>query len=150
MSTLIYTRGLPASGKSTWAKAWVAQDVGGRVRVNKDDLRDMAHGGEFVKGATEQHINAIRDSIILELLRSGVDVVCDDTNLPERTGHHLHQLAAKVGASVQVKDFTHVPLGVCIQRDAARPRSVGEHVIRDMHRALLAKRPQPPRPVPRR
>ena len=41
MPKLILTRGIPASGKSTWAKAWVQEDPQRRVRVNRDDLRRM-------------------------------------------------------------------------------------------------------------
>ncbi|MEV0996880.1 AAA family ATPase [Nonomuraea sp. NPDC050202] len=143
MSTLIYTRGLPASGKSTWAKQWVAENVGGRARVNKDDLRAMAHNSEFVPGVTEQRINTVRDSTILGLLTAGVDVVCDDTNLPQRVARGLHQLAAKAGADVHVRDFTTVPLQVCLERDAARPQSVGEKVIRGMHERYLKGRTLP-------
>jgi predicted kinase len=39
MGKLILTRGVPASGKSTWAKAWVEEDPLNRVRVNRDNLR---------------------------------------------------------------------------------------------------------------
>ena len=41
MSKLIITRGLPASGKSTWAKQWVLEDPEHRVRINQDDIRLM-------------------------------------------------------------------------------------------------------------
>ncbi|MEU4513213.1 AAA family ATPase [Nonomuraea wenchangensis] len=143
MSTLIYTRGLPASGKSTWARQWVAEHVGGRARVNKDDLRAMVHNGQFVPGVTEQRINTVRDAAILGLLAAGVDVVCDDTNLPQRVARGLHQLAAKAGADVHVRDFTTVPLQVCLERDAARPRPVGEEVIRGLHNRYLKGRKRP-------
>lgn len=33
--------GLPASGKSTWAKQWVLEDPEHRVRINQDDIRLM-------------------------------------------------------------------------------------------------------------
>ena len=39
MSKLIITRGLPASGKSTWAKQWVLEDTENRVRINQDDIK---------------------------------------------------------------------------------------------------------------
>ena len=38
---VILTVGLPASGKSTWAKEQVSQNPGQYKRVNKDDLRAM-------------------------------------------------------------------------------------------------------------
>lgn len=37
--TLIITRGLPASGKSTFARAWVEEDPGNRVEINRDSTR---------------------------------------------------------------------------------------------------------------
>lgn len=47
MNTLTITRGLPGSGKSTWAKAWTAADPTCRARVNRDDLRlNDAESGE--------------------------------------------------------------------------------------------------------
>ncbi|MEU4703375.1 AAA family ATPase [Nonomuraea dietziae] len=149
MSTLIATRGLQGSGKSTWARAWVAEDIGGRARVNKDDLRAMVHDSIHITGVTEQRINTARDAAITSLLRAGLDVVCDDTNLPQRVIRDLATLAAKEGAGFEVRDFTGVPLEVCIERDAARPRPVGEKVIRATHDRFLKGRALPlPLPEP--
>lgn len=41
MAKLIITRDLPASGKTTWARSWVAEDPIHRTRVNRDDIRAM-------------------------------------------------------------------------------------------------------------
>ena len=41
---LVVTRGLPASGKTTWAQAWVADDPTRYARVSRDDLRAMLFG----------------------------------------------------------------------------------------------------------
>ena len=43
------TKGLPASGKSTWAKLEVARSKGKTKRINKDDLRDMIDAGTWSK-----------------------------------------------------------------------------------------------------
>jgi predicted kinase len=137
MPTLHVTRGLPGSGKTHWAKAWVAEDPAARARVNRDDLRGMIHDGRFVKGVTEPQIVAARDAVILGLLRRGADAVSDDTNLPQRTVRDLARLARQAGAGLEVHDFTDVPLDLCIERDAARDRTVGEQVIRDMHARFL-------------
>lgn len=137
MSTLTVCRGLPASGKTTWARAWVAEDPGNRVRINRDDIRAMAHNGTFIKGVTEPRVIAIRDAQILALLQAGGDVVSDDTNLPARTVRDLAKLARQAGADVRIRDFTDVPLEVCIERDAARVKSVGEDVIRGMYDRFL-------------
>lgn len=38
---IILTRGIPGSGKSTWAKTWVAESPETRIRLNWDDMRNM-------------------------------------------------------------------------------------------------------------
>jgi predicted kinase len=145
MPTLIITRGLPASGKSTRARAWVDARRAHRARVNRDDLRTMLDYGVFEKGVTEPRILAARDALILGLLAKGLDVICDDTNLPQRSARDLARLARRAGAGFEVEDFTDVPLETCIERDAARgdKKPVGEAVIRDMHARYLAGRVLP-------
>ncbi|MEV8022145.1 AAA family ATPase [Streptomyces sp. NPDC086554] len=147
MPTLHFTRGLPASGKTTWARAWTAENRSGRARVNRDDLRAMLDSGEHIKGVTEKRVMAVRDTAILDLLRRGYDVVCDDTNLPQRVARDLARLADRAGAELQVHDFTHVPLDTCLERDAAREPSVGEDTIRALHLRFLAGK-QSPLPMP--
>lgn len=143
MPTLHITRGLPGSGKTYWAGTWTAEDPKHRVRVNRDDLRDMLDDGRFIHGVTEQRVIAARDASILALLRKGVDVVCDDTNLKQRVMRDLAKLAKQAGAELEVHDFTDVPVELCIDRDDARDRTVGEQVIRDMHARFLNGRALP-------
>ena len=145
VTTLLITRGLPASGKSTYARAWVADDRAHRARVNRDDLRTMVDDGVFEQGVTEPRILAARDSLVLALLGNGLDVIVDDTNLPQRVASDLFRLARSAGADFAVEDFTDVPVGLCIERDAARTdkKPIGETVIRDMHARFLAGRQLP-------
>lgn len=120
MATLVITRGLPGCGKTTYARAWVTEDREHRARVNRDDIRAMLDHGEFVKGVTEPRVLAARDALILALLGKGLDVICDDTNLPQRTARDLARLAKRARAGFEVVDLTGVPWEECIQRDAAR------------------------------
>ncbi|WP_371793116.1 AAA family ATPase [Streptomyces sp. NBC_01471] len=143
MPTLHFTRGLPASGKTTWARSWTAENRAGRVRVNRDDLRAMLNSSEHIKGVTEKRVMAVRDATILELLHQGYDVVCDDTNLPQRVARDLARLADRAGAALDVHDFTHVLLDTCLERDAAREASVGEDTIRGLHQRFLAGKSSP-------
>lgn len=132
--TLHITRGLPASGKTTWAKAWVAEDPTSRARVNRDDLRAMLHDGVWKGHPTEKQVIAARDKVIAALLRQGVSVVCDDTNLPVRTCHELIRLANENRADWKILDhFARVPVDVCLKRDRERAKPVGDNVIVDMH-----------------
>jgi predicted kinase len=88
------TLGLPASGKSTWAKEQVAKSGGQMKRVNKDDMRNMIDGGKYSRG-NEKSILAIRDLIIEHYLSVGISVVVDDTNLHPKHKEALKVIAAK-------------------------------------------------------
>lgn len=138
---LIMTKGLPASGKTTWAKE---QNV---YRVNKDDLRAMLNNGHW-SGINEAYVLRIRDMIINLYLGDKNDVCVDDTNLSPKHEARLRQLAKENGADFVIKDFTNVPVDVCIERDRKRPNSVGKRVIMDMYRKYLYKPPTPPKVDP--
>lgn len=125
MSRLIITRGLPASGKTTKAREWVAADPVRRARVNRDDIRAQLHDSAFVKqtentAGTERTVQAVRDATISALLKRGVDVVSDDTNLPTRTARDLRRLALLAGADFEVWDLTDVPYEECARRNGVR------------------------------
>lgn len=145
MPTLTITRGLPGAGKTTWALAQVKAS-GGRVkRVNRDTLREMADAGAWSKDREGKIIDM---EIILarRFLDLGLDVIVDDTNLPQRTvdlwrGFALGEM---LGVDFRIQDFTAVPLAECLERNARRAPNVPEKVIRRMWRDYL----QPAIPVP--
>jgi predicted kinase len=147
MPRLVITRGLPGAGKTTKARAWVAEDPAGRARVNRDDLRAMLHDSVWRGHDTEVQIVNARDALIGTLLRGGTDVVCDDTNLPQATVRDLARIAAMCGADIEIWDFTDVSVEVCVAQDRDREGGVGETVIRNLHRRFLAGHDHP-LPVP--
>lgn len=130
MTELILTRGLPASGKSTWAKAWVAEDPKNRVRVNRDDLRYMMFGSYWGKGVDEDAVTAAEEGAVKAALAKGRSVVVDATHL---TAKYVKRWARIHPVTLQ--DFPVDPK-VCIERDWLRGdaggRSVGAKVIRDL------------------
>jgi predicted kinase len=141
MTEIIMTKGLPGSGKSTWAEDYVASWPQGRVRITKDQLRTMLHAGSVGKG-TEKVVLAARDAMVVEFLTRKLTVVVDDTNLAPFHEARLGQLARENGAKFSVKDFTDFPIEQCIERDRKRPHPVGEKVIRQMWRQYLRPAPE--------
>jgi predicted kinase len=110
VSTLYLTRGLPGSGKTTKARAWVAEAPERRVRVNRDDLRAMAHGGRVGADWQEDAVTVVQRAAVAALLVGGYDVVIDDTNLRPSVFDAWCELGADEGDLVAVWDLTNVPL----------------------------------------
>lgn len=127
------TKGLPASGKSTWAKE---QCKKGFKRVNKDDMRDMLDNGIWSKSNEKLIIN-MRNEFVAYLLEEDYNVIVDDTNLHPKHEDALRELAEQFGAKFEIKSFLGVPIKECIKRDLNRDNSVGERVIRTMFNQFL-------------
>jgi predicted kinase len=145
MTRLLITRGLPASGKTTFARKLQPRVV----RVNRDDLRLMLHGRRLFSETAESQVTHIQRMAVEALLAQHADVIVDDTNLRGSTVREWALIAARFGATFEVHDLTEVPLEECVRRDAARPEDVrvGERTIRRMHDRYLAGR-NLPLPVP--
>jgi predicted kinase len=145
MTRLLITRGLPASGKTTFAHK-LQPNV---VRVNRDDLRRMLHGQRLYTQWSEGQVTHAQRAAVEALLRAHADVIVDDTNLRAKTVREWAELAARFGASFEVHDFTDVPLEECLRRDAVRDEGdrVGEDPIRRMHARYLAGKSLP-LPIP--
>lgn len=143
MPTLHITRGLPGAGKSTFARAWAAEDPEHRARVNRDDMRTLIHS-PHAGWPTEKATTIACHSAVRAFLRKDFDVICDDTNLNAGNVKNLLQIAAQTGAAVEWHDFDVTP-AEAKTRDAARPNSVGPDVIDKLSR-FLVKGALPPRP----
>lgn len=133
-------KGLPASGKSTWA-AENRKALQAKI-INKDKLRLMLDDGEW-SDANEKAIILVRDVLAHTLLSNGKSVIIDDTNLAPRHEETLRQIAAKHSVNFVVQDFTHTPVTTCLHRDRERVASVGTEVIMGMwERYLKPKQPE--------
>lgn len=132
MPVLHVTRGLPGSGKTTYARQWVAQRPESRARVNRDDLRAMLYG--VVTGLTREQEGQVTTASALlagNFLGTGLDVIADDTNLDPFHLRQWHELAKSRWADFEVHPFD-VTVDEAVARDATRERVVGEDVIREL------------------
>lgn len=142
MKKVLILQGLPASGKSSYAREILLKQPGRWVRTNKDLLREMAHASYWSKG-NEKFIVRLRDQIILMALEDGKHVIVDDTNF----GRHIEHIRELVKGKAEVKvndSFLKVPVEECIERDLKRANSVGKDVIMKMYHQFLNK----PTPAP--
>lgn len=140
MSKLIICRGLPASGKSTWAKQWVLEDPEHRVRINQDDIRLML--GKYWVPSREKLVQEIQFDAIVEALCRKFDVVIDNTNLNKKVLEKFDRLIKTFeNYEIEYKDFFDTPLSVCIERDKNRELQVTEKVIRGFYNNYKDKYP---------
>lgn len=128
---VVFTQGLPASGKSTWAKEFVLKNPDKWVRVCRDDLRNMR--GKYLLNSQEDLITEWENSCIYEAIERNLSVIVDATNLNpkflEEKLKYLRSYFPKI--ETEIKKFD-TPVEECIRRDNLRENKVGEKVIRDM------------------
>ena len=133
---IILTRGIQGSGKSTWAKAWVAEDPEHRIRINNDDLRNMF--GVYWVPSREDVVSHAKQTIVTYAMGKQYDIVVDNMNLNPKEVQYWTNVVnyyngyTKTGEryEIEFKDF-FTPLEECLRRDAARPNPIGEKVIRE-------------------
>lgn len=136
---IIMLKGLPASGKSTWAKK--QQENGGNYMViSKDEIRDF-YGG--YKPNREKEIIRTRNELIRLGIKLKKNVIVDDTNLNPKHEQYLKQLARELNAKFQVNDeFLKESPEDCISRDLHRgDKAVGSDVIWKMYYEWVAPVP---------
>lgn len=132
MSKLIICRGIPASGKTFWAKQWVLEDSEHRVRINQDDIRLML--GKYWVPKREPLVQHIQAEALIGALTKGYDIVIDNTNLNKKVVDNYCDLVKDHGNhDIEYKDFFDTPLSVCIERDKNRDIQVSEKIIRNFY-----------------
>jgi predicted kinase len=127
--------GLPAAGKSTRAKEWLAQEPARRVRINYDDIRKDLFGPGWKFNHKEEALVKARAKEIFETsMKLGMSVVIDNTNLTPKARqmwkdlaiiHNIEPIEEEVGSELPIWDI--------IARDKKRlDGRVGRAVIERM------------------
>lgn len=128
---LLMLIGLPASGKTTWAKRFCAERPE-YVRISNDNLRVELFGpGATYNPPREPHVTALRRQRMGEALAAGHSVVLDNMNMSGNAMREAQWMARRHGVRLRFQRFD-VPIGECIRRDGLRQRPVGAAVIRQM------------------
>lgn len=137
---MIILRGLPASGKSTWAREQVAVNPDGYVRVNRDDLRIALYGKQYGAGIDEPVVTAAQDAAIRAILEQDKTAIVDNMNVRPQYVKGLYKIAQEFDIEPIIAEF-HVDLETAIERDAKRvvkgEHVVGEKALRSLYRRYV-------------
>lgn len=134
MQQIIFLKGLPASGKSTWAKRF-CEDNMNFVRINKDDIRILL-GKIAYSVAFEELVLDLQHRMGNIILRFGKSIIVDDTNFAPKHEKYWRQIAQEGGFEFVLHTFT-TPVEECIKRDFGRVGMVGKDVILNMAEKYL-------------
>lgn len=149
MKKLLVLRGLPASGKSTYAVKWVNEDPEHRLRISQDSIR-MMFGKYWLEDKVQlKKRESITNNINMELLKQCMfnqfDIVLDNINLNTRTLSSIEDYVSYFNMKfVDLKaykieyKFFKEPLNVLINRDSKRDKSVGADVITNLYNKYYA------------
>jgi predicted kinase len=132
MSEMTFLRGIPASGKSTHAKRWVAENPANRARINRDDIREALFG-DAASHKDENKVTEVENMLIAKALREGKDVMSDNTNTNMAFIPKAIKFAKDNGATkIHNEDFP-ISLEEAKKRNSQRERKVPEHVLERMY-----------------
>jgi predicted kinase len=132
MLKVILCCGIPASGKSTWAKQEIAKDPNNWVRINNDDIRAMMNNSVW-SADYERLITEVRKFVIKEALKQNKNVIIDNININKRHFKEVCEIAKSTNKDINVFEKTFfIDLEKAIERDSKRigAAKVGEQVIR--------------------
>lgn len=122
--------GLPASGKSTYAKL-LAEEIDGIV-VSSDGIRAEWYGDEAIQGDAGKIFREVEQRC-KNALGAGQSVVMDATNMnAKKRTNFLRQMPSCYKACIVMA----VSFDVCIARDEKRSRSVGPAVMEKMRKSF--------------
>jgi predicted kinase len=130
VTTLYITRGLPGSGKTTWAEI-TAQHLGAYA-VSRDELRFALYNKFW--GLTQDEENYIT-KVQRELVKAHLkhqDVIVHDTCLPDKVCREWRDLARSVGSEFSIKDLRGFPLDLCLMNVSRRAEAGGRPVPVDV------------------
>ena len=126
--------GIPASGKSTWAKDYVRRNSNW-VRVSRDDFRMMLKTSQLCENKVENLITSLVKKTINSCLGKRLNVIIDNTNVKKK---YIEEIIEdfRYQADINYRVFD-ISLEKAIERDSKREAKVGSEVIERMHNSYL-------------
>lgn len=126
MSKIIILQGVPASGKSTYAKELHEKNKN-CVIINRDSIRESR--GTYWLPEQEDYISDIEEFEVRSAIKHGLTPIIDATNLNPSTIQKWENLAKELSCNIEIKPFK-IDFKTALERDQQRPRPVGEKVLK--------------------
>jgi predicted kinase len=145
MTQIIVTRGLPGSGKSTWAERVVQEEDWPHVIVERDQLRYLITRKYWTGDQeVEEKVTRLQEGLVRRYLKEDLSVIISDTHLPDRSVKKWLKIGHEFNVPVEVKDFRHIPLELVLDNNAARNHWSGKYVdpavIKDKYNRFIKGR----------
>ena len=122
---ILVLQGVPASGKSTFARSLVLKDKS-YVIVSRDAIREAR--GEYWIPEYEDYISDIEEFEIRSAIKHNLNPIIDATNLNPKTIAKWKNLAEELNVNIEFKMF-EIDFATALERDSKRERSVGKKVL---------------------
>lgn len=131
MKYLLILQGIPASGKSTFAKEFV-KGKPNWVIINKDSLRNMR--GVYWQPKQEDFIEILESAFTREALLYGQNIIIDATNLSEHRVNKFRTLIRETNPDYKILQLAFpISKTSAFIRDDKREQKVGTSVILDFY-----------------
>jgi predicted kinase len=132
--TVILTVGIPASGKTTWARAY-AKEHPNTMIVSRDDIRE-AMG--VASGENENAVTTVHRAQMEGAFVAGMDVIVADTNINPKFRKALIKFCHEHAQDVEIKVFP-IRLDEAIVRDNRRLDKVGADIVTKFYNDLSSQ-----------
>lgn len=132
--SLILLVGIPGSGKTTYANKYI-EEHSGMIHLSSDKIRKELWGDEATQGDNNEVFYRMQRRAI-DGLNFGYNVMYDATNITRKDRAGIIAACPKF-AKIECH-IIWAPIETCIERDAARKRTVGKEVIERMLKRFQA------------
>lgn len=132
--TLIILCGPPGSGKTTYAEKYLSKHAN-TAYLSSDQIRKEMWGNEAIQGDNNEIFGRMQTRTV-DGLNFGYDVIYDATNMARKDRAGIIAACPKF-AKIEAH-IIWAPIETCIERDAARKRTVGKEVIDRMLKRFQA------------
>ena len=132
--TLTLLCGIPGSGKTTYAKEIIKKHTN-TIHLSSDSIRAELYGDESIQGNPSEVFSLMQKRAV-DALYDGLNVIYDCTSITRKDRAGIIAACPKF-VCIQC-DIIWAPVETCIERDAARERTVGKEVIDKMLKRFQA------------